>query len=803
MKRLLFSNPTRRWQQRGNGRSCSSASTSSELQMTNRDGDDDESVGEAKKTEKNSSSADSPSDQESEVSADEAASMQQSVVAFVEQMKQKWEDLLSKNPALAAALETVGEKLHQTKLVFLGIVAGAVLAFAAILVPIYSQVETLSQPVTLFETILGDLESAYVDPIDTQKLFETGISAMLRSLDPYTEFESREQAGDLTESIEGKYAGVGLVIAGSTTKEQTPIVGGPAEASESKLLPKEAIQDQKPEMLDGDLSTTSNGKGAVGESAAVVSDDAEEEDELDVYARKQVELARAQGIRVVSAFEGYAFDYGLRIGDKLLAIDDKPIDSTTTVSEVRNALRGEPGTVVTIDFERDGVKGVQRVSMPRAVVRIRDVKLATLLGKPSDGIGYIQLSGFASETGREMRNAIHYLQQATEDATNGERSLQGLILDLRGNPGGLLTSAVDVASLLVPKGSDIVSAKGRGFPGVLYRSRMDPILSPDTKLAVLVNGGTASAAEIVSGAVQDLDVGVIVGSDRTFGKGLVQNVEDLPFETALKFTVAKYYTPSGRCIQGINYAEGGGLGEADGKYVAKKVAEKDRNVFYTKSGRVVRDGGGIEADFKVEAPKASALEVTLLRSGVFRDFAAEWCKKNELTHNFDVDEDTYKGFQAYVNEKQRSGELKLEQLYGQPLNDLKKALKKSGYKGSEKVVEQLQASIVREVQKDFEKYRSDIKEDISQNILARYLPESMLIQRGVQSDKQILAAMKLLTNQNKFDTLLAKGSSSDRSNDIIRGGMHGMDNDNNVNVASSSRGDEDADSKIRAASLSW
>ena len=287
----------------------------------------------------------------------------------------------------------------------------------------------------------------------------------------------------------------------------------------------------------------------------------------------------------------------------MVAVDEQPITSEMTVEDVRNKLRGEPGTSVSISFEREGVSGIQTITMPRSVVSVRDVKLATLLGDPKDGIGYIQLSGFASDTGREMRNAIRFLQQVSEDASDGSHSLQGLVLDMRGNPGGLLTSAVDVASLLVPKGSDIVSAKGRGFPGVLYRSRVDPVLDPSTKLAVLVNRGTASAAEIVSGAVQDLDVGIIVGSDRTFGKGLVQNVEELPFGTALKFTVAKYYTPSGRCIQGVNYKEGGGLREEDGKYTASKIPKKQRAVFYTKNGRVVRDGGGIEADFKVEAPK--------------------------------------------------------------------------------------------------------------------------------------------------------------------------------------------------------
>jgi carboxyl-terminal processing protease len=444
------------------------------------------------------------------------------------------------------------------------------------------------------------------------------------------------------------------------------------------------------------------------------------------------------------------------VGDKLLTIDNKEITPNKSVEQVRNLLRGEPGTDVTIQFQREGVTEVQTVTMPRTVVQIRDVKLATLMGKPQDGIGYIQVTGFATNTGQEVRQAIMGLQRATEVASNGERSLQGLILDLRGNPGGLLTSAVDVASLLVPKGSDIVSAKGRGFPGVLYRSRVDPILEPNTKLAVLVNGGTASAAEIVSGAVQDLDVGVIVGSDRTYGKGLVQNVEEMPFNTALKFTVAKYYTPSGRCIQGIKYSEGGL--ENGGRYKERKVAAKDRATFHTRLGREVKDGGGIEADYKVPAAKASALEVTLLRSGAMGEFAALWSKSHELTNNFKVDDKTYNEFQAFVNQKHKEGDIKLDALYKGPIRDLKEVLKQSGFKASSKELDQLQASIIREVQKDFEKYKTDLKEDLEQSILARYLPESMLIEQSLKTDKQVAAAVKLVSNGRQFDSLLAKGN---------------------------------------------
>jgi C-terminal peptidase prc len=476
---------------------------------------------------------------------------------FRDDMSQK---ILSVLPAmLVEILSKVVAKLQEwfpsIKVAALSFVLGGVLMLSAILIPVYSSVETLSEPVTLFETILADLDAGYVDPVDTNKLFETGISAMLRSLDPYTEYESREDAQTLNEGISGKYGGVGLVIAGVTPRDvaemqKTLPLQTPTSPDSSILLPQDGTGDFIPPPPEGggggssssSRSSSSRSNKGLAKSQLISNDkkddleDEDDEEERMVREKKQQQLkaitkAQQKGIRVVSAFEGYAYDYGLRVGDRLKRVDDLMVTADTSVEDVRNVLRGEPGTMVTIDFERDGVSGIQSVTMPRTVVQLRDVKLATLVGNPSDGIGYISLSGFAASAGPEVRGAILALEQAAEDASNGVHSLKGLILDLRGNPGGLLTSAVDVASLLVPNGSDIVSAKGRGFPGVIYRSRVEPLLDPSTKLAVLVNRGTASAAEIVSGAVQDLDVGVIIGTDRTFGKGLVQNVETLPYES--------------------------------------------------------------------------------------------------------------------------------------------------------------------------------------------------------------------------------------------------------------------------------
>jgi len=265
------------------------------------------------------------------------------------------------------------------------------------------------------------LESGYVDDVDTKKLFETGVSAMLKSLDPYTEFEGRQEAQDMNESIKGRYGGIGLVISGTTIPKPVPAAvvsnaGSDTSAGGSKILPKEALKENA-QLLDDDTISLDDGDdddllgGDLGRAKS-------KEDQ------KAYEKAVSKGIRVVNAFEGYAFDYGMRPGDKLVAIDGSAIDPGSTVEDVRNKLRGNPGSSVDITFEREGVEGQNTITIKRTVVQIADVKLATMVGNPKDGIGYIQLSGFTADAGREMRNAIFALQQAAEAATNGNQSLQ-------------------------------------------------------------------------------------------------------------------------------------------------------------------------------------------------------------------------------------------------------------------------------------------------------------------------------------------------------------------------------------------
>lgn len=642
----------------------------------------------------------------------------------------------------------------------------------------------VNQPVILFETILNDLNDAYVDDVDIQKLFETGVKAMTSSLDPYTEFESRVEAKEMEEMVSGKYGGVGLVIRGVQNLGDEEIV---LENTVEKIEASPSSSDSSSKINEKPSIDTTTPPVAVKDTNKAGDDD--EEEDIEVTQRRRArKKSMEDGIRVVSAFEGYAYDAGMRVGDKLIGIDDFEIKPTTSVDEVRNHLRGDPGTPVSITFLREGVGGKvnepQTISTERAVVRIPDVKYFGFIGDPKDGIGYVDLSGFTNDAGREVRFAIRALQHGAQmESAEGvgadgsgmflsdTTKLKGLVLDLRSNPGGLLTSAVDVAALLVPNESDIVSAKGRGFPEILYRSKVEPILNPNTRLAVLVNEQTASAAEIVSGAVQDLDVGVVVGKGRTYGKGLVQNVQDLPYQTALKYTVAKYYTPSGRCIQSTVYEGGSSTdGEKGGaKYKSTKVADKDRTVFYTAHGREVKDGGGVEVDYKVEPQKASPLEIILLNSGAYSDYAAEWSKKYELTDNFKVDDATYKDFQRFVEKRQSDGDMKLEILYDSQLKELQKKLKASKFDSSGKELDKLRSDIIKDVKKDFSTYKTEIMEDLEQNILARYLPDSMLIQKGLKSDVQVKKTAQMLKDGKEFDKILARdGSLEEKRADALK-----------------------------------
>jgi carboxyl-terminal processing protease len=636
-------------------------------------------------------------------------------------------------------------------------VVGIVLSAASVF---FLPSATLSEPVReaslLFEEVLATVESEFVDEVDIDRLFNTGVSAALRTLDPYTEFEAPQAARDLKEQVSGKYGGVGLVIA----PDRSP----PRSASPAS-----------PAMPSGRDGRTDGRGGAV----------------------------------VVNAFEGYAYDSGLRVGDHLVTIDGKVV-SKSSVDEIRDLLRGLPDTAVKIEYIRDGIRdgptaeraptpSLSTVTLRRRLVKVPDVRLATLLDAPHERTGYIQLGGFGENAAREIRETLGQLQLESARAHNG-LGLQGLILDLRSNPGGLLSSAVEVTSGLVPRGSTLVSASGRGFPRVVYQSDLEPLRDVDQlPLAVLVNGGTASAAEIVSGAVQDLDVGVIVGSSRTFGKGLVQNVETLPFSSALKYTVGRYYTPSGRCIQAINYRRGSAPaaaprdtstpgadagsatetvdpGEPQGNEESRlrpsappqamesdedgdensdgatfridEVPESARKQFRTKHGRVVRDGGGIEPDVKVASPEVRPLQSALISSGIFFDFAGDWAKHHDINQYLSgsapgtvklsrplVDASTLSEFRRFAEKQIDEGKLKLGGGYVSELRRLEDAMERAGLENTERSLAIARQTLNTELKRDFNERSGELRQQLELAILSRYLPESEVRQIAITMDE--------------------------------------------------------------------
>eukprot|EP00183_Erythrolobus_madagascarensis_P002400 CAMPEP_0185849174 /NCGR_PEP_ID=MMETSP1354-20130828/3767_1 /TAXON_ID=708628 /ORGANISM="Erythrolobus madagascarensis, Strain CCMP3276" /LENGTH=665 /DNA_ID=CAMNT_0028549657 /DNA_START=356 /DNA_END=2353 /DNA_ORIENTATION=- len=552
-----------------------------------------------------------------------------------------------------------------------------------------SSQEALRQEVGLFESIMHDIEFGYVDHVDTRRLFEKGVNAMLSSLDPYTQFENLNSAKELNVKTSGLYGGVGLGIG------------------------------------------------------------------TDVRDEKRV--------MVLNAFEGYAYEAGIRPGDELVAIDGELV-AELGLERTTEKLRGEPGSSVTVQIARPGVGHALQFELPRRRVMIRDVTAAALIGDPNDRVGYIKLQSFARHAGLEVRNAIELLNAGCND----ERGLAALVLDLRGNPGGLLDGAVEVSGQILPKGSPVVATKGRAMGSELYLSDDIPALRPSTALAVLVNGQSASAAEIVAGAVQDLDGGVIVGG-RTYGKGLVQNIQALPYDTALRYTVGRYYTPSGRCIQAMDYAEG--------TEHMRRFDEKQRKVFRTRTGRVVRDAGGIDPDVVVSLDRMSDLEGSLLSSGAFLDFADIYAARvnskvaSSLSffvpklpvpvgvESFSVDDELYDEFRKFVHANRAKYET--HPSFEKSFDELDKMLDESGYRRALEQLKVLREASAADIDDDFIAHAESIRRELEHFIRVRFEPQSSWILADLKHDVQFSRALEVLSNRALYSKLLTPADADD------------------------------------------
>lgn len=466
-----------------------------------------------------------------------------------------------------------------------------------------------------------------------------------------------------------------------------------------------------------------------------------ESDEIDLvttgkYGGVGITIGLRDGIvTVVGLLEGFsAAKQGIQTGDRILEIDGKNIVGAT-MDEVRQLVRGAPGTEVRMKIEREGEPLPLEFVLLREEIPVRNV---TYTGYVEPGIGYIRLERFSRTAGDDVRKAIRELK------ANG--TLKGIVLDLRDNPGGLLDIAVDVVSKFLPESSLVVSTRGRRSDSERkYYSTEKPLLE-ETPLAVLVNRNSASASEIVAGAIQDLDRGIIVGT-RTFGKGLVQTITRLSETASLKITTARYYTPSGRSIQELDYSHRNG----DGTYAT--TPDSLRKVFRTAHNRLVQEGGGIVPDSIVADPEYSKLYVELMRKAMFFKFANRFAaEKKTIPERFEVTEEILKDFEAFLRDKkftyQSEAELKLR--------ELKEVAEKSNYsKQFLESVERLSTQIEAEKNLAFQRHKREIQEALKAEILGRMRGEKARIEGTMHEDRQLMTTVALLKNPKVYEQLLS------------------------------------------------
>ncbi len=441
-------------------------------------------------------------------------------------------------------------------------------------------------------------------------------------------------------------------------------------------------------------------------------------------------------IVVAEPYEGFpAQKSGLRAGDIFLDVDGKPVDKMK-VSDVSQMLKGPAKKPVNVKIQRPGQKRPISIDIVREEIQIDPV---TYYGMINDHTGYIRLSSFTDGCADKMKEALLDLRD--------KMGAKNLVIDLRSNPGGLLNEAVKVTNLFVNHGQEIVSTRGKVTQwDKTYRATEQPVDSI-MPLIVLVNSGSASASEIVSGALQDLDRAVIVGN-RTFGKGLVQTTRNLSYDTKLKVTTAKYYIPSGRCIQALDYSHRNPDGSVG------NVPDSLIHEFKTKNGRIVRDGGGITPDYKINQDTLSALAVGLVQDFMIFDFATDYANSNKSIadpEHFQITDKIYNDFCKYVKEEKFSYKSKSEQA----LEDLIETAKKEHYyEGAQQEFEALDKSLTLNLNRDLFKFSNDIRELLKDEIVSRYYYQKGAILASLDDDKEIKTAKTLLDNPSQYRALL-------------------------------------------------
>lgn len=445
---------------------------------------------------------------------------------------------------------------------------------------------------------------------------------------------------------------------------------------------------------------------------------------------------RGDNVTIVEIIGGYSAQrQGIRVGDIIIEAGGKEI-SPKNVDEVSSLVKGEPGTYVDLKIIRQGLKDTISFSILREEITLKNITYAGFFPEQSSNV-YIKLSNFNRTAGEELRTHLKMLAE--------EKTIKSIILDLRGNPGGLLDAAVDVCEKFLAKDELVVSTKGRENSSLKkYYSRQQPIVSNE-KLVVLINGSSASASEIVAGAIQDHDRGIILGT-QSFGKGLVQTIIPLTNNTSLKITTAKYYTPTGRSIQKIDYSKDNPIIEnADSILV---------DLYQTDNKRAVFSAGGITPDTTVEFNRISELTQQLLAQGIIFSFADEYFYENSNIKYDDITEsvlfDRFRSFLLSRNFKYSSS---LQNKLDQIIIEIEKSEESASVIESFK---NLQTKLNFSVDKELEKNRAEILAEVKAELASRYIGNEKSLKERLISDNQIKAALDVLSNDEIYNKILNK-----------------------------------------------
>ncbi len=438
---------------------------------------------------------------------------------------------------------------------------------------------------------------------------------------------------------------------------------------------------------------------------------------------------------VSMVYEAYpAYKNGLRVGDEIIKMNDIEL-SKLSHDEANQLMRGQVGTIVKLSVKRLSADKLIDLEFKREKIKVSNVPY---FGMITTTVGYVQLSDFTPDAGQEIKNAVVSLR---------EKGAKNIILDLRGNPGGLLLEAVNICNIFIPKGKKVVSTKGKvEDSNFVYETKFNPI-DIEIPLVVLINRGSASASEIVAGTIQDYDRGIVIG-EKSYGKGLVQVSRPLSYNSQVKITTAKYYTPSGRCIQVLDYGhrrEDGSVGS---------IPDSLKREFKTSNGRTVYDGGGIEPDVKVLSMEVSSLTQALFLQGFIFDYANLYASKNAAiakADQFKLTDFEYQEFVTWVKSKnfkyQSSLDLQLVALAAT-------SKKERSYGDLKPQFEQIEQTLLENKKNEFITFKDQVKGILEQEIAARYYLEKGKAEVGFKSDADIKEAISLFSKPDQYAKIL-------------------------------------------------